>query len=145
MTHHISSLPSSVRACNVTHPVWIYSINWRNTSGSNSSMIMVWWVWTVGCKQKNCRGDQINRLELSQSPLHLNQNMGSNLLVVDWMVVHLELALNFFWETAWVWYLEGTLYVCYSFPLFRECLYLSVAASGRTAICETLCKQQWNG
>ena len=42
-------LPSRVLACSVTQPVWMYSISWRKTSGSNSSMIIVWWVCTVGC------------------------------------------------------------------------------------------------
>ena len=34
--------PRRVLGCRVTHPVWMYSISCRNTSGSNSSMIMVW-------------------------------------------------------------------------------------------------------
>ena len=36
------SLPSSVLGCRVTHPVCMYSISCRNTSGSNSSIIIVW-------------------------------------------------------------------------------------------------------
>lgn len=38
-----SWLPSSVLGWRVTHPVWIYSIICLNTSGSNSSISMVWW------------------------------------------------------------------------------------------------------
>lgn len=32
------NLPSNVRGCNVTQPVWTYSTNCRNTSASNSSI-----------------------------------------------------------------------------------------------------------
>lgn len=64
-------LPNNVLGCNVTQPVWIYSMSclnkgdryvknksfqfWYNgsmkylkTSGSNSSAISVWWVWVAG-------------------------------------------------------------------------------------------------
>lgn len=49
---HLESIytysPNNVLACNVTHPVWIYSISCRKTSGSNSSIIIVWCVCTDG-------------------------------------------------------------------------------------------------
>jgi len=37
---HMNS-PSRVRGCSVTVPVWMYSMSWRNTSGSNSSTMRV--------------------------------------------------------------------------------------------------------
>jgi len=35
------NLPSNVRGCNVTQPVWTYSTNCRNTSASNSSITII--------------------------------------------------------------------------------------------------------
>ena len=36
----------------MTQPVWMYSISWRKTSGSNSSTISVWCVLVGGCSRK---------------------------------------------------------------------------------------------